>query len=100
MSAVSGCLMVRAEVLRALGGLDEQSASIRAAQVAACLSVSAAGLLVVWTPQAQVVRHGQVDELACTPQSQDPFYNAGHSRCAALFTLDPDSRVEWQALIA
>ncbi|QJQ21783.1 TIGR00180 family glycosyltransferase [Pseudomonas sp. SK] len=100
VSAVSGCLMVRAEVLRALGGLDEQAASIRAAQVAACLSVSEAGLLVVWTPQAQVVRHGQVDALPCAPQAQDPFYNAGHSRGAALFTLDPHSRVEWQALIA
>ncbi|CAM3274330.1 TIGR00180 family glycosyltransferase [Pseudomonas plecoglossicida] len=100
VSAVSGCLMVRAEVLQALGGLDEQQASLRAAQVALCLQVGGAGLLVVWTPQAQVVRHGPVDELACAQQSPDPYYNAGHSRSAALFSLDLDSRVEWQALIA
>lgn len=92
--------MVRAEVLQALGGLGEHLASLRAAQVELCLQVAEAGLLVVWTPQVQVVRHGQMDELTGVPQPQDPFYNAGHSRSAALFTLDTDSRVAWQTLIA
>ncbi|AXQ47370.1 TIGR00180 family glycosyltransferase [Pseudomonas vlassakiae] len=98
VAAVSGCLMVRTQVLHALGGLDEQLATLRAAQVDLCLQVAGAGLLVVWTPQAQVVRHGDVEQLVAPAHAHDPFYNAAHSRCAALFTLDPHSRVEWQAL--
>lgn len=109
VAAVSGCVMVRNELLQALGGLHEQAGDIRAAQVDLCLQAGAAGLLVVWTPQAQAVRHAPVGEnaLACSVLSerwaqtllQDPCYNASHSRDGQLFSLDPAGRVEWQALI-
>ncbi|MEX0296608.1 TIGR00180 family glycosyltransferase [Pseudomonas putida] len=110
VSAVSGCIMLGVELLRAVGGLDEQASSVRAAQVDLCLQAAAAGLLVVWTPQAQAVRHAQVndDAMAC-PQLrerwahalvQDAFYNGNHSRDGKLFSLELDGRVDWQALIA
>ncbi|WP_082432272.1 TIGR00180 family glycosyltransferase [Pseudomonas sp. NBRC 111124] len=110
VAAVSGCIMLRAELLRAAGGLDEQAPTVRAAQVDLCLQAAAAGLLVVWTPQAQALRHGQVSEdaMACAVMrerwaqalAQDPCYNASHSREGQLFSLDEAGRVEWQALIA
>jgi len=109
VSAVSGCLMVRAELLQAAGGLDPQAPSLRAAQVDLCLQAAAAGLLVVWTPQAQAVRHAPVDDdaLACAVLrerwaqvlAQDPCYNTTHRRTGKLFSVDFDSRVQWQALI-
>nr|WP_314615806.1 TIGR00180 family glycosyltransferase [uncultured Pseudomonas sp.] len=109
VSAVTGCLMVRAELLRAAGGLDELAPNLRAAQVDLCLQASAAGLLVVCTPQAQAVRHAPVDDdaLACAALrerwahvlAQDPCYNANHLHGDKLFSVDFDRRVEWQALI-
>ncbi|MGE8323458.1 MAG: TIGR00180 family glycosyltransferase [Pseudomonas sp.] len=110
VSAVSGCIMVRAQLLRALGGLDEQAPNVRAAQVDLCLQAGAAGLLVVCSPQAQAVQHAQVeaDAIAC-PQmrerwaqalAQDICYNANHSMDGELFCIDQAGRVEWQALIA
>ncbi|MFK3906535.1 TIGR00180 family glycosyltransferase [Pseudomonas monteilii] len=110
VSAVSGCIMLRAELLRANGGLDEKVSNIRAAQVNLCLQAAAAGLLVVWTPQAQAVRHSPVndDNLDCPlvltrwahVLAQDACYNANHSRNGKLFSLDLDERLDWEALIA
>ncbi|HGA2318469.1 TPA: TIGR00180 family glycosyltransferase [Pseudomonas putida] len=109
VAAVSGCIMLRAELLRAAGGLDEQAPSVRAAQVDLCLQAAAAGLLVIWTPQAQALRHGEVDgdAMACAVMrerwaqalAQDLCYNASHSRDGKLFSLDATNRVDWQALI-
>ncbi|MFK0314283.1 TIGR00180 family glycosyltransferase [Pseudomonas sp. NPDC090233] len=109
VSAVSGCIMLRAELLRAAGGLDEQAPDVRAAQVDLCLQAAAAGLLVVWTPQAQAVRHAQVsdDAMGCTAMrerwahmlAQDPCYNANHSRDDKLFSIDRQRSVDWQALL-
>lgn len=110
VSAVSGCIMFSAELLRAVDGLDEQAPDVRSAQVGLCLQAAVAGLLVVWTPQAQAVRHAHVedDAMAC-PQmrerwaqalAQDLCYSANHSRDGKLFSLDLGSRVDWQALIA
>ncbi|MNN97793.1 hypothetical protein D3C81_2170290 [compost metagenome] len=83
---------------------------MRAAQVDFCLQAAAAGLLVVWTPQAQAIRHAQVDDDAMdSPQmlerwaqalAQDLCYNASHSLDGKLFSLDVAGRVDWQALIA
>ncbi|MFV3406114.1 TIGR00180 family glycosyltransferase [Pseudomonas sp. NY15463] len=109
VSAVSGCVMVRAELLRAAGGLDEQATDVRAAQVDLCLQAAASGLLVVLTPQAQAVRHAAVndDALACPvlrqrwaqALAQDPCHNASHRHDGQLFSLDLEARVQWQALI-
>ncbi|MBA1314355.1 TIGR00180 family glycosyltransferase [Pseudomonas monteilii] len=109
VSAVSGFIMVRAQLLRAVGGLDEQMPSVRAAQVEVCLQAAAAGLLVVCTPQAQAVQHAQLedDALAC-PQmrerwqhvlAQDTCYNVNHSIDRELFSIDQAGQVDWQALI-
>ncbi|MDI9779735.1 TIGR00180 family glycosyltransferase [Pseudomonas putida] len=109
VSAVSGCIMVRTQLLRAVGGLDEQAPNVRAAQVDLCLQAAAAGLLVVCAPQAQAVQHAQVedDAMAC-PQmrerwehalAQDTCYNANHNLDHRLFDIDHAGRVEWQALI-
>lgn len=110
VSAVSGCIMLRAELLHAVGGLEEQSPNLRAAHVDLCLQAVAAGLLIVWTPQAQAVRHVLVgdDAMACPHMrerwahalAQDTCYNANHSLDGKLFSLDLEGRVDWQALIA
>lgn len=110
VSAVSGCIMLRAELLHAVGGLEEQSPNLRAAHVDLCLQAVAAGLLIVWTPQAQAVRHALVsdDAMACPHMrerwahalAQDACYNANHSLDGNLFSVDLDGRVDWQALIA
>lgn len=110
VSAVSGCIMLRAELLRAVAGLDEQAPSVRAAQVDLCLQAAAAGLLVVYTPQAQAVRHAQASDDAMEGAAlserwahmlaQDPCYNASHSFEGKLFSLELARGVDWQALIA
>jgi len=110
VSAVSGCIMLRTELLRSVGGLDEQVPGVRAAQVDLCLQAAAAGLLVVWTPQVQAVWHAPVsdDQTTCVLMrerwahvlAQDPFYNVNHIRDGELFSLDIARRVEWKALIA
>lgn len=51
----AACLMVRSEVFRALGGLDEDAFANSYADVDLCLKVAEAGLLTVWTPQVQVI---------------------------------------------
>lgn len=109
VSAVSGCIMLRAELLRAVGGLDEQAPNVRAAEVDLCLQAAAAGLLVVWTPQAQAMCQAptSVDAMACAAMRErwahllahDPCYNASHSQNGRLFSLDHQRLVEWQALI-
>ncbi len=56
LSAVTGaCLAMRAQVWAAVGGMDERLA-VTWNDVDLCLRVRAAGLRVVWTPQA-VLRH-------------------------------------------
>lgn len=109
VSAVSGCLMLRAELLQAVGGLEERAASLRAAQVDLCLQAGAAGLLVVWTAQAQAQRHCSEADAAldcavlrerwAAVLARDPCYNEGHSLAGGLFSLAPNARVDWQALI-
>lgn len=110
VSAVSGCLMVRAEVLQAFGGLDEMATSIHAAQVDLCLQATAASLLVVWTPQAQATRHRTVCYEAVMYETlrdrwagaltQDPYYNANHGQGEELFCVDTDSRIPWRELVS
>lgn len=104
--AASGCLMVRAEAMQAVGGFDTQLMSVRAVQIALCPRLTAAGLLVVWTPQAQAIDHAEaLDELplpwADAPADDrptDPFHNASHGTGPILFGVDPQAGVDWQAL--
>lgn len=57
--AVSGaCAMSRREVLERLGGLDERFISAEACVVDLCLRSTGAGLRVLYTPHARLVRTG------------------------------------------
>jgi GT2 family glycosyltransferase len=57
LSAVTGaCLVVRSAVWRAVGGMDERLA-VTWNDVDFCLRVGAAGLRVVWTPEAMLRHH-------------------------------------------
>ena len=93
LSAVSGgCIMMRREIWDRLGGLDETYEG-HAADVDFCMRVRQAGMLVVWTPFAELYQKTRVgdvsekdelhfkdrwgNELACG----DPCYNPGFS-CA------------------
>ena len=52
-SVVTGaCLLIRAEVFRQVGGLDEASLAVSYNDVDLCLRVQQAGYLTVWTPHA------------------------------------------------
>ncbi len=58
MSAVTGaCLMVKASLYRALGGLDEQNFAVAYNDVDFCLRLREKGLLNVMTPFAAAVHH-------------------------------------------
>ena len=99
--AVSGaCLMVRTEVFRALGGLDEGDFAASYADVDLCLKVAEAGLLTVWTPQVQVVHPGRLPQdaaaLAALRQKWAGLWqSAAHGR-----TLDPASAsFDWKSLV-
>ncbi|OLS63528.1 TIGR00180 family glycosyltransferase [Pseudomonas putida] len=99
--AVSGvCLMVRTEVFRALGGLDEGDFANAWADVDLCLKVAEAGLLTVWTPQVQVVHPGQLPEdeaalAALRSKWAGLWGSAAHGR-----RLEPaKATFDWTALI-
>ncbi|WP_434772088.1 TIGR00180 family glycosyltransferase [Pseudomonas entomophila] len=104
--AVSGCLMVRAEAVQAVGGFDTQLTSVRAVQIELCPRLAAAGLLVVWTPQVQAIDHDDATGGLSSPWAEvhlasiphDPFHNANHGTGPTLFTVDPLAGVDWQAL--
>jgi len=61
LSAVTGaCLVVRKEVFKAVGGLDEDNLKIAFNDVDFCLKVSAAGYRNIWTPYAELFHHESV----------------------------------------
>ena len=58
MSAVTGaCLMVKAELYRKLGGLDEQQFAVSYNDVDFCLRLRQAGYLNVFTPYAEAYHY-------------------------------------------
>ncbi len=58
LSAVSGaCMVVRRDVWRQTGGLDEENLPEAFSDVDLCLRIAEAGWRVVWTPFAELVRH-------------------------------------------
>ncbi|HSH39977.1 MAG TPA: glycosyltransferase family 2 protein, partial [Chthoniobacterales bacterium] len=57
-SAVTGaCMLLRKDVYLQLGGLDENNLAVAFNDVDFCLRLREAGLLVVWTPHAELVHH-------------------------------------------
>jgi GT2 family glycosyltransferase len=74
LSAVTGaCLMMRREVFREIGGLDEQF-RVAYNDVDLCMRIRDKGQLIVWTPHAQLYHHeslsrGQDD----TPEKRKRF---------------------------
>lgn len=61
VSAVTGaCLAVRADLYRAVGGLDESVFAVAFNDVDFCLKVAAAGYRNVWTPFAEMIHHESV----------------------------------------
>ncbi|WP_347904736.1 TIGR00180 family glycosyltransferase [Pseudomonas purpurea] len=110
-SAVSGaCLMIRKEVFYALEGLDEEHFDESFADVDLCLKVAEAGLLTVWTPQAQIAHPGTLPD---NPQAaaalrdkwrarleQDVAYNQNLALTGKGFTLSDASSVNWAQLLA
>jgi len=113
LSAVTAaCLAVRAEVFRAVSGLDERMA-VAFNDVDLCLRLRAAGYRNIWTPHAELVHHESASrgcdatprkrvraerELALMVAGQgdaarrDPFYNPNLSHTAADFSVDPPRR--------
>ncbi len=58
MSAVTAaCLLIRAEVYRQVGGLDEEELRIAFNDVDLCLKARAAGWKIVWTPEVVAEHH-------------------------------------------
>jgi O-antigen biosynthesis protein len=67
-SVVTGaCLMMRREVFEEVGGFDEQY-NVVFSDADLCLKVREKGLLIVWTPYAQL----QHREFGTRPRNQDP----------------------------
>lgn len=99
--AVSGvCLMVRGEVFRALGGLDEEAFAASHADVDLCLKVADAGLLTVWTPQVQVVHPGRLSDDAVALAALRDKWSSLWSSAAHGRSLEPRSAAfDWRALV-
>ncbi len=115
LSAVTAaCTVVRREVYREMGGLDEKNLAVAFNDVDFCLRLREAGYGIVWTPHAELIHHEsasrgfddstakQVRFLAETDYMNarwghllrsDPFYNPNLSLQEADFTLAFPPRV-------
>ncbi len=115
LSAVTAaCAVVRREVYREFGGLNEENLAVAFNDVDFCLRLRAAGYWIVWTPHAELLHHEsasrgfddstakQVRFLAETDYMRakwgrllrfDPFYNPNLSLEDADFTLAFPPRV-------
>jgi glycosyltransferase domain-containing protein len=109
-SALSGtCMLVRKEVFDAVGGLDEQDFAHAYADVDLSLKITEAGLLLVWTPQVQIIHPGvlpaDADALAAlrakwpAPFAQDPAYNPNLAREGRAYALGQAGGTHWQAFL-
>ncbi|MGE7991322.1 TIGR00180 family glycosyltransferase [Pseudomonas sp. NPDC089554] len=96
----ANCLMIRSEVFRALGGLDETTFAQAHGDVDLCLKAAEAGLLTVWTPQAQVIHPGAVSQdqtalAALRAKWSTQWQGAAHGQ-----VLAPEKgRLDWAALV-
>ncbi|WP_166364058.1 glycosyltransferase family 2 protein [Pseudomonas akapageensis] len=109
-SAVSSaCLMIRRELYKAIGGLDEDLFAQTCGDIDLCLKAGEAGFLVVWTPQVQIVHPGTLpsDEAVLAALrdkwqvfAQDPAYNQNLATTGNGFVLSAPKAVDWVALTA
>ncbi|MFJ3484451.1 TIGR00180 family glycosyltransferase [Pseudomonas sp. NPDC090202] len=110
-SALSGtCVMVRKEVFDALGGLDESAFASAFGDVDLSLKIAAAGLLLVWTPQVQIIHPGvlpdDAEALAALLQkwagafAQDQAYNANLALTGKAYALGEAGGTHWQEFLA
>lgn len=94
-SAVTfACALLRTEVLREVGGLDEANLPIAFNDVDTCLRIGERGYRVVYTPHAQLVHHESVTKTVVAEPREigllrsrwghviehDPFYNPNLTR--------------------
>ncbi|GLK89448.1 glycosyltransferase [Pseudomonas turukhanskensis] len=120
-AVTAACLMIRTEVYREVGGLDEVDFKVSYNDVDLCLKVRQAGYLTVWTPYSVVLHEGSVsqksnvDTLAQEKKLQrfrseqeamyrkwlpllarDPAYNRNLSLDRKGFELDHSRNLTWQ----
>ncbi len=119
-SAVSAaCLMVRRALYDDLGGMDAEAFPLICGDMDLCLRARTAGYLTVWTPHA-VLLHEKGTTLAAVPPeafaqqreraqdamyrrwlpalAHDPAYNRNLSLQSTEFTVETDSRLNWNPL--
>jgi len=116
-AVTAACLLIRRDLYRELGGLDEQRFPVLFNDVDLCLKARAHGLHVVWTPFATLVHHGSSSRLINNPDSRrledarrsahalfyqllpwqaaDPAYNRHLSLSARDWSLDSINDVPW-----
>ncbi len=61
-AVTAACLMIRASLYEAVGGLDEGAFKVSYNDVDLCLKVRDAGYLLVWTPHAVLMHEGSVSQ--------------------------------------
>lgn len=109
-SAVSGaCLMIRKDLLEAVGGLDEGPFADAFADVDLCLKSADAGYLTVWTPQAQMLHPGTLPDAFGAADAlrdkwpsrfeHDTMRNPNLTPTGTGFALGAPKTVNWARLI-
>lgn len=96
----AACLMVRTEVFRALGGLDEGEFADSYADVDLCLKVADAGLLTVWTPQVQVLHPGHLpDDAAALAALRQKWAGLWQSTAHGRSLKPANAAFDWKSLV-
>jgi GT2 family glycosyltransferase len=73
-AVTAACLMMRADLFADLGGFNEENLAIAFGDVDLCLRIRERGLLVVWTPYAELYHHESVSRgYEDTPEKQRRF---------------------------
>jgi GT2 family glycosyltransferase/glycosyltransferase involved in cell wall biosynthesis len=115
LSAVGkDCLLVRRDVFDTLGGLDEDAFAHAAQEVDFCLRARELGMLVLWTPFAQLaigdrqrsdaereafqVAGERILDRWLPIVARDPAYNPNLNLSGQGFELEPGECVGWNAL--
>lgn len=72
--ATAACLLVRADLFRKIGGLDETNLAVAFNDIDLCLKIRNAGARIVWTPFAELTHHESVSRGVDTaPERQQRF---------------------------
>ncbi|MBZ6392670.1 MAG: glycosyltransferase [Pantoea dispersa] len=121
-AVTAACLMIRAEIYREVGGLNEEDFKVSYNDVDLCLKVRESGYLTVWTPHAVVMHEGSVSQKRVDKTTQekkirrftdeqdafyrrwmplianDPAYNANLSLNGNGFELEQGDALTWRPL--